>query len=100
MVRTLPGAVEFSFEDPHAFRVQILACGPGGRERVWEMTPAGGGRWIASLRLAVGPAERFDFRYLVDERFWALDAGTRTIVRDAAGNCRSRVGEGPTLARA
>lgn len=91
MVRTLPGALQFIFEDPHASRIEIHGTGPDGRERAWPMDAAGRGRWVASLRFDRDIEARFDFRYLVDGRFWALDQGIRTIVRDELGHCRSRL---------
>ena len=92
MVRTLPGVLQFIFEDPHASRVEIHGTGPDGCDRSWPMAPAADGRWIASLRLDPEAEGTFDFRYLVDGRFWALDEGVRTLVRDDRGHCRSRLG--------
>lgn len=90
MVRTLHGALQFIFEDPHARRVEIHGTGPTGEEQAWTMVSEGGGRWVASLDQVPADGGRFDFRYLVDDRFWALDEGIRTIVRDRFGHCRSR----------
>jgi len=94
MVRTLPGALQFIFDDPHASRVEIHATGPDGRERSMPMDTIEGGRWVASMEIDRDLEDRFDFRYLVDGRFWALDEGVRTIVRDEEGNCRSRLATG------
>ena len=88
MVRALPDVVEFLFEDPHAREVEIRGCGPDGAERRWAMLRDPDGRWHARLRLDGG---WFEFRYLVDQRFWAIDGAIRTIVVAADGACRSRI---------
>jgi len=93
MVRTLPGALQFIFEDPHASRVEIHATGPDGLERSWPMTAGDSGRWTASVQIDRDRDARFDLRYLVDDRFWVLDPGIRTIVRDELGHCRSRLAD-------
>lgn len=88
MVRALPDEVEFLFEDPHAGEVELRGCGPDGREQRWAMLKDHDGRWLARLRLDGG---WFEFRYLVDRRFWAIDGAIRTIVVAADGTCRSRI---------
>lgn len=88
MVRALPDEVEFIFEDPHAQEVEIRGCGPDGAEVRWAMGRDAEGRWRTRLRLDGG---WFEFRYLVDRRFWALDGAIRTIVIADDGACRSRL---------
>jgi 1,4-alpha-glucan branching enzyme len=88
MVRALPDEVEFLFEDPHAREVELRGCGPDGHEQHWTMLKDHEGRWHARVRLDGG---WFEFRYLVDRRFWAIDGATRTIVVASDGSCRSRI---------
>ena len=88
MVRNHPDEVEFLFEDPHACEVELHGAGPDGRGESWPMERRADGLWAIRLRLDSG---WFDFRYLVDHRFWALDSAVRTIVLSDSGRCFSRI---------
>jgi 1,4-alpha-glucan branching enzyme len=88
MVRRRQNAVEFRFRDPQAASVELRGCGGDGSERSWPMRRDESGCW--RVRIALG-GEEFAFRYLVDERFWAIDGETRGLVLAADGTCRSQL---------
>jgi len=88
MVRAFPDELVFAFSDPCARSVEIHGHGPDGVIRAWAMDRGQDGSWHARVRLDL---PWFDFRYLVDGRFWALDGGVRTVISELGGACCNRL---------
>jgi len=88
----LDGSIVFELDRPDAKRVELVGAFHGWHEQRLPMTRSEDGLW--RLRLELDPGE-YLFRYLVDERTWALDPAAHGIRRTLDGVPKSRAWRPP-----
>jgi 1,4-alpha-glucan branching enzyme len=87
------GRLILTIDLPGATRVEVVGTFTGWHEQRLPMTADGDGRWRLELTPATGQVL---FRYLVDDRYWLLDAGAHGTHTNALGQDMSRVWVPPT----
>lgn len=81
------GAVTFQIHRPKARSVVLVGAFDGWHQQRLPMWRDAAGLWRVTLKLGAG---EYLFRYLIDDREWAIDEDAHGVVRTAPGRLMSR----------